>query len=48
MGETGPDHQKLFEVEVQVNQRVVGVGRGNSKKEAEQEAAQQALEQMEH
>ncbi|MBX3349753.1 MAG: ribonuclease III [Nitrospira sp.] len=48
VGETGPDHQKLFEVEVQVNQRVVGVGRGNSKKEAEQEAAQQALEQMEH
>ncbi|MDH4155322.1 MAG: ribonuclease III [Nitrospira sp.] len=48
VGETGPDHQKVFEVEVQVNQRVVGVGRGNSKKVAEQEAAQQALEQMEH
>jgi ribonuclease-3 len=48
VGETGPDHQKIFEVEVHVNQRVVGVGRGNSKKEAEQEAAMQALEQMEH
>jgi ribonuclease III len=47
VGETGPDHQKIFEVEVQVNQQVVGVGRGNSKKEAEQEAAQRALEQVE-
>lgn len=46
--ETGPDHQKIFEVEVQVNQKVVGVGRGNSKKEAEQEAAQHALGQREH
>lgn len=45
--ETGPDHQKIFEVEVHVNHQVVGVGRGNSKKEAEQEAAQRALEQTE-
>ncbi|HWF60421.1 MAG TPA: ribonuclease III [Nitrospira sp.] len=45
--ETGPDHQKLFEVEVQVNDRVFGIGRGYSKKEAEQEAAQRALEQSE-
>ena len=48
VGEAGPDHQKTFDVEVHVNHRVVGVGRGNSKKEAEQEAAQRALEQMEH
>lgn len=41
--ETGPDHHKRFEVEVQVNDRVFGVGHGHSKKEAEQEAAQQAL-----
>lgn len=45
--ETGPDHQKVFEVEVQVNDRVFGIGRGHSKKEAEQEAAQRALEQTE-
>jgi ribonuclease-3 len=45
--ETGPDHQKLFEVEVQVNDRVFGNGKGYSKKEAEQEAAQRALEQSE-
>jgi ribonuclease-3 len=45
--ETGPDHQKFFEVEVQVNDKVFGIGRGYSKKEAEQEAAQRALEQSE-
>ncbi len=45
--ETGPDHQKVFEVEVQVNDSVFGIGRGLSKKEAEQEAAQRALEQAE-
>ncbi len=45
--ETGPDHQKLFEVEVRVNDKVFGIGRGYSKKEAEQEAAQRALGQSE-
>ncbi|MGE0644699.1 MAG: ribonuclease III [Nitrospira sp.] len=45
--ETGPDHQKVFEVEVCLNDLVCGVGQGNSKKEAEQQAAQRALEQVE-
>jgi ribonuclease-3 len=45
--ETGPDHQKLFEVEVRVNGKVAGVGQGHSKKEAEQMAARRALEQVE-
>jgi ribonuclease-3 len=45
--ETGPDHQKLFEVEVQIDGKVVGAGQGRSKKEAEQVAAQRALEQTE-
>jgi ribonuclease-3 len=45
--ETGPDHQKLFEVEVKVDGKVVGAGQGHSKKEAEQVAAQRALEQAE-
>ncbi|BFU92626.1 MAG: Ribonuclease 3 [Nitrospira sp.] len=45
--ETGPDHQKLFEVEVHVKDTALGIGRGYSKKEAEQEAAQRALEQSE-
>ena len=41
--ESGPDHDKLFEVEVSVNGEVVGRGTGRSKKEAEQSAAKQAL-----
>lgn len=45
--ETGPDHQKSFEVEVRVKDRLFGIGRGRSKKEAEQEAAQRALERAE-
>lgn len=45
--ESGPDHRKMFEVEVQVDGKVVGAGQGHSKKEAEQLAAQQALEQSE-
>ncbi|MBX3320471.1 MAG: ribonuclease III [Nitrospira sp.] len=45
--ETGPDHQKLFEVEVFLNDVIYGLGRGYSKKEAEQQAAQRALERVE-
>ena len=45
--ETGPDHQKVFEVEVCLNDQVFGAGQGSSKKEAEQQAAQRALEQVE-
>ncbi len=41
--ETGPDHQKRFEVEVVVQGRAMGRGTGRSKKEAEQAAAQEAL-----
>jgi len=43
--ESGPDHDKLFEVEVTVNGEVVGRGTGRSKKEAEQSAAKQAWRQ---
>jgi ribonuclease-3 len=39
----GPDHAKVFTVEVLVGDRTVGQGRGRSKKEAENRAAQQAL-----
>lgn len=42
--ESGPDHQKTFEVQVMVQDEVLGRGTGRSKKEAEQAAAQQALE----
>jgi ribonuclease III len=44
--ETGPDHQKSFEVELSIQGEVVGVGSGRSKKEAEQQAAKQALRQL--
>jgi ribonuclease-3 len=39
----GPDHAKVFTVEVLVDDRALGQGRGRSKKEAESKAAQQAL-----
>ena len=45
-GETGPDHDKRFEVEVHLNSNVIGKGIGRSKKRAEQEAAREALELM--
>ena len=40
---TGPDHQKVFTVEVQLNGQAIGEGVGKSKKEAEQAAANAAL-----
>ena len=42
-GESGPDHNKTFMVEVHLNSNVIGKGRGRSKKEAEQQAAREAL-----
>ncbi len=42
--ESGPDHQKTFDVQVLVRGKALGRGTGRSKKEAEQAAAQQALE----
>ena len=44
--EFGPDHQKIFEVELSVRRKRVGAGRGRSKKEAEQQAAKEALEKF--
>lgn len=46
VGETGPDHDKRFEVEVHLNSNVIGKGEGKSKKQAEQEAAKEALSLM--
>ena len=46
VGETGPDHDKRFEVEVHLNSNVIGRGVGTSKKKAEQLAAKEALELM--
>ena len=44
--ESGPDHDKLFTVEVRLNSNVIGTGSGKSKKQAEQSAAKQALTLM--
>jgi ribonuclease-3 len=44
--ESGPDHQKTFVIHVSVQGRVLGRGTGRNKKEAEQAAAQEALEQV--
>ena len=41
--EEGPDHEKLFHVNVIVNKEVLGSGTGKSKKLAEQDAAKNAL-----
>jgi ribonuclease-3 len=43
----GPDHARSFRVRVEVDGRVVGEGRGHSKKEAEQAAAEEALRWLE-
>ena len=46
VGESGPDHDKRFDVEVSLNGQVIGIGSGSSKKRAEQMAAQAALEKF--
>lgn len=46
VGESGPDHNKTFLVEVRLNSNVIGTGEGHSKKQAEQMAAKQALHLM--
>ena len=46
VGQSGPDHDKLFDVEVSLNGTVVGQGSGRSKKRAEQMAAKAAMEKL--
>lgn len=46
-GESGPDHQKVFVVEVWSQGECLASGEGNTKKEAEQRAAREALEKLE-
>ena len=48
VGESGPDHDKEFTVEVTLNGTVVGSGVGTSKKRAEQDAAKAAMEKLFH
>ena len=44
--EEGPAHERVFTVEVEVDGIIYGVGVGQSKKEAEQEAAKEALKKL--
>jgi ribonuclease-3 len=46
-GEAGPDHRKLFLVEVVVGDAIIARGSGRTKKEAEQDAARLAIETLE-
>lgn len=48
ISETGPDHDKRFEVEVRLSDESYGRGIGRNKKEAEQRAAEKALESIFH
>ena len=42
----GPDHARRFTVEVNIGERSLGVGQGNSKQQAEKEAASRALKRL--
>ncbi|MFN0116947.1 MAG: ribonuclease III [Elusimicrobiota bacterium] len=46
IGESGPDHDKKFMLEVRINKKILGSGAGRSKKEAEQSAAKEALKNI--
>ena len=46
VGQSGPDHDKKFDVEVSLNGQAVGLGSGSSKKRAEQDAAREAIEKL--
>ncbi|MCI5689675.1 MAG: ribonuclease III [Clostridiales bacterium] len=47
IGEKGPDHDKVFAMEVLLNGQPLGTGQGGSKKEAEQAAAKAAVGKLE-
>lgn len=44
--ESGPGHDKIFEIMVIVDGKELGTGQGKSKKSAEQEAAKVALKTL--
>ena len=46
VNEEGPDHNKVFHVHVRIGNKIVGKGSGKSKKEAEQNAAKEALKEV--
>ena len=46
VGESGPDHEKAFEVDVLWDAEVFARGRGSSKREAQRKAAKEALRKL--
>ncbi|MBO6620860.1 MAG: ribonuclease III [Balneola sp.] len=46
VSESGPGHDKIFEIKVLVDNKELGTGQGRSKKSAEQEAAKIALKTL--
>jgi len=44
--EEGPDHSKIFFTNVKLNDEIIGVGQGRSKKDSEQEAAKEGLKRL--
>lgn len=48
VSESGPGHDKLFEIKVSVGEMQLGIGKGKSKKRAEQEAAKMALKTLQN
>lgn len=45
-GERGPEHEKIFEIELLISDKLYGRGTGRSKKEAEQIAAEEAIRKL--
>lgn len=43
---TGPDHERVFEVQVVIDEYELGIGKGKNKKKAEQIAAKESLKQL--
>jgi ribonuclease III len=46
VAETGPDHDKRFEMSLVVGEKIIATGTGRNKKEAEQQAAKTAIETL--
>ena len=46
LAETGPDHDKRFEMSLVIGEKTIATGTGRNKKEAEQQAAKMALETL--
>lgn len=46
VSESGPDHDKCFVTEIALGGKLLGKGKGKTKKQSEQEAAKQALREL--